>query len=103
LPVILAGMDGKTIRRERKRRGWSQRDLAARIGVGPRTVGAWERGENSADGGHDLLRDLFASVPPKVVENDAAAVRPLDAYSDAVLLGELMRRAVDREEPSPSK
>jgi transcriptional regulator with XRE-family HTH domain len=32
------------LKRERQLRGWSQEDVAARIGSDPRTVGRWERG-----------------------------------------------------------
>ncbi len=35
----------KTIRQLREERGWSQPDLAWRLRVVPRTVSAWERGE----------------------------------------------------------
>ena len=33
------------IRLERERRGWSQADLAERVGCEPKTIGRWERGE----------------------------------------------------------
>jgi transcriptional regulator with XRE-family HTH domain len=36
---------GHRIRRARERKRWSQRELAAAIGVGTRSVGRWERGE----------------------------------------------------------
>jgi len=36
---------GRRIRRARERKGWTQRQLAAEVGVGSRTVGGWERGE----------------------------------------------------------
>jgi ribosome-binding protein aMBF1 (putative translation factor) len=32
------------LRRERALRGWSQGDVAAKIGSDPKTVGRWERG-----------------------------------------------------------
>lgn len=35
------------LRRERTLRGWSQADVAARIGSDPKTVGRWERGRTS--------------------------------------------------------
>ncbi len=35
------------LKRERKLRGWSQADVAARIGSDPKTVGRWERGLTS--------------------------------------------------------
>ncbi len=33
----------KTIRQLRQERGWSQADLATRLGVVPRTISTWER------------------------------------------------------------
>ena len=38
---------GRRIVRERKRRGWSQGDLARRLGVKRERTGNWERGENA--------------------------------------------------------
>lgn len=35
----------KRIRYEREQRGWSQADLAEKIGSGIKTIGRWERGE----------------------------------------------------------
>ncbi len=32
------------LKRERQLRGWSQEDVATRIGSDPKTVGRWERG-----------------------------------------------------------
>lgn len=37
------------IREHRKHAGLSQTDFADALGVSPRTVGAWERGENTMD------------------------------------------------------
>ena len=34
------------LRYERERRGWSQADLASRVGSDPKTVARWERGES---------------------------------------------------------
>jgi transcriptional regulator with XRE-family HTH domain len=38
---------GCRIVRERKRRGWSQGDLARRLGIKRERAGNWERGENA--------------------------------------------------------
>jgi transcriptional regulator with XRE-family HTH domain len=38
---------GRRIVRERKRRGWSQVDLARRLGIKRERTGNWERGENA--------------------------------------------------------
>ncbi len=37
-------MASKTVRELRLERGWSQNDLAVRLGVTPTTVSNWERG-----------------------------------------------------------
>src|SRR6266702_6446432 len=34
----------QVLRREREKRGWSQADVATRIGSNAKTVGRWERG-----------------------------------------------------------
>lgn len=36
---------GLRIRRARERKRWTQERLAAEVGVGPRSIGRWERGE----------------------------------------------------------
>ena len=46
-PRDLVQAVGRRIVRERKRRGWSQGDLARRLGVKRERMGNWERGENA--------------------------------------------------------
>ncbi len=36
----------KQLRYERKLRGWSQEDVASKVGCGPKTVMRWENGES---------------------------------------------------------
>lgn len=43
------------VRKLRESRGWTQRDLAARLNVSPSTVALWETGMNSLS-----LRNAFA-------------------------------------------
>lgn len=48
------------IRLERERRGWSQADLAKKVGCDPKTIGRWERGERIPRPYHrQFLYDLF--------------------------------------------
>ena len=48
------------IRLERERRGWSQADLAKRVGCDPKTIGRWESGERIPRPYHrQFLYDLF--------------------------------------------
>ncbi|WP_159038265.1 helix-turn-helix transcriptional regulator, partial [Streptomyces sp. WM6386] len=44
----------------RASRGWSQRDLALRVGVGQQTVSSWERGRTVPD--PDLLQLVRSAV-----------------------------------------
>lgn len=37
----------KTLRRERTQRGWSQKNLAEKVGCDPQTIARWEKGESA--------------------------------------------------------
>lgn len=50
---------GSLVRSERKKRGWSQRELAAEVGVSPLWVSNFERGKSTAHIGL-VLRTLKA-------------------------------------------
>lgn len=52
-------MNGAEIRAARERRGWTQAELASAVGVGSRTVGAWERGETVPKNRMGKLRQIF--------------------------------------------
>jgi len=39
-------MNPSSLKAERERRGWSQSDLAKKLGVGLSTVGRWEQGKS---------------------------------------------------------
>lgn len=65
LPVKVTDMDGKEIFEERTRRGLSQRALAEKMSVSESTISNWETGRTSAGRSLTLLRDVFASIPPK--------------------------------------
>ena len=43
-PAVL--MLNRTLRTERKRRGWTQAELATALGVSTKTVVRWERGQS---------------------------------------------------------
>lgn len=47
---------------ERSRLGWSQSELADRLGVHVRTIGKWERGERGIP---EPVARLLATIPPK--------------------------------------
>jgi transcriptional regulator with XRE-family HTH domain len=44
VPATLSARLARNVAAERVRHGWSQADLAERLGVGRSTVGDWERG-----------------------------------------------------------
>lgn len=64
----------------------TQMDLATAIGVGPRTVSNWERGETIPRNRLGMLREFFG-----VTNGDTDD--PLRAASTVALLSELLRRA----------
>lgn len=86
-------MKGDDIRRMREARGLTQAELAARLGVGQRTVGNWERGETVPRNRIGMLRAYFGL--------DDESANPLLSVSDIAMLTELLRRAAARE-PSNS-
>jgi transcriptional regulator with XRE-family HTH domain len=72
-------MNGRDIARERARRGMSQEELAAQLGVNVSTVGNWETGRTSPARSLPLIEDVFASIPPKAEvprSGDAFALSP---------------------------
>jgi transcriptional regulator with XRE-family HTH domain len=83
-------LTGKEIRRLREARGLTQEQLAQAVGVGMRTVGAWERGETVPLNRMGALEKFFG-----VAENGTD--EPLRSATEVGLLTELLRRAVDRE------
>lgn len=83
-------MNGAEIRRERERRGWSQPHLAELVGVGPRTIGNWERGETIPKNKAARIDYVFESHP--LVEQRS----PLADLPDIELIRELERRAAQR-------
>jgi transcriptional regulator with XRE-family HTH domain len=83
-------MNGDEIRRMREARGMTQEDLAIALGVGPRTIGNWERQKTLPKNRAGMLRAFFG------LDRDAAE-DPLGAASEVELLSELLRRAVGRE------
>ena len=52
----------RRLRALRKRLGWTQAHLAAWMGVGTRTVVAWERGERRPAGSARTLLDVVEGV-----------------------------------------
>lgn len=88
-PVI-----GERIRQARERRGWTQTELATKVGVGYKTVSNWETGNTVPQNRLGMLRDLF----PGELDDSPADDRhnALRSYSEMAILNELMRRAVER-------
>lgn len=63
--------EGKRIEQLRKRMGLSQEELGAVLGVGRRTVGAWERGENTPRGKNLLsLASALGATPAEILGSD---------------------------------
>jgi transcriptional regulator with XRE-family HTH domain len=56
-------MDGKTIRRFRQRRGWTQAQLAQEVGVTRNTIARWERDEMGISGAAAKLLTLLIAKP----------------------------------------
>jgi transcriptional regulator with XRE-family HTH domain len=86
-------MRGDLIRRAREARGWTQEELATAVGVGPRTIGNWERGATIPRNRAGKLHAIFGDE----ISDDSSPASPLAHLSDLDLLAELVRRAVDRE------
>lgn len=58
--MVQAPLFHEQIRLERERRGWSQADLAKKVGCDPKTIGRWERGERIPRPYHrQFLYELF--------------------------------------------
>lgn len=87
---MLTGVDGEDIKRLRESRGMTQNQLAAAIGVGPRTVTNWETGATVPKNRMGMLREFFGL-------DQAELADPIRAANDVTLLAELMRRAIDRQ------
>lgn len=88
-PVIVCDVDGDEIRARREARGLTQQQLASAVGVGMRTVGNWERGENVPRNRMGMLREFFGL-------DGADSDDPIRAASEIALLAELLRRAEQR-------
>lgn len=75
---------GDEVRQARERRGWTQEQLASRLGVTQRSVGNWERGDVPAGKEARLREVLGDSLTP--------GGNPLAQASDLALISELARR-----------
>lgn len=59
---------GSGLRRRRERAGWTQADLAERLGTDPVTVSRWERRVSEPRPGAQVrLREIFGSVPERKI------------------------------------
>ena len=97
VPVIT----GQQLRRARERRGWTQEELAAQLGVTFRSVGNWERGEVPANRQERIRHVLGGDLE----EDPDQSGNPLASYSNLALAGELLRRlgTAERREPSDDR
>jgi len=84
-------MDGDRIRAARERRGLTQEELAAMLGVGYKTVGNWERNVTDPKNRLGMLLDLFPEL------DTPSETDPLRESSEIALLAELFRRATERQ------
>lgn len=80
---------GQQLRAARERAGLTQRELAERVGVSPKSVGNWERGEFAPRSTSLVLEAVLADHLEH--EPDAPGLRE---SSDAELLAEIARRFV---------
>ncbi|KUG58941.1 helix-turn-helix domain-containing protein [Nesterenkonia jeotgali] len=79
---------GEEIRRARQRAGWSQGELAKRVGTSQRTVGNWERGDTSPSQREASVRQALEGF----LDDDRPESVSLSSVSDVELLGEVARR-----------
>lgn len=86
--MVVLVITGQQLRRARERRGWTQEELASRLGVTFRSVGNWERGDVPANRQERIRQVLGGHLDedPNQVSN------PLAAYSNLALTSELLRR-----------
>lgn len=84
-------LTGEEIRHLREARQMTQEQLAKAMGVGVRTIGNWERGEHVPQNRMGRLREFFSVEDPDPSD-------PLRRASDVVLISELLRRAVLRDQ-----
>lgn len=83
-----AMITGEEIRRARQRAGWSQGELARRVGTSQRTVGNWERGDTSPSQREASVRQALEGF----LDDDRPESVSLSSVSDVELLGEVARR-----------
>jgi transcriptional regulator with XRE-family HTH domain len=97
-------LDGPRIRALRERAGWTQAQLADKVHVAARTVGAWERGEAEPRGRmRRELQEVFAAENGHTENGHRADPPPpqtaptLADATDTELALELLRRAARRD------
>ena len=92
---------GRQLRRARERRGWTQEELAAQLGVTFRSVGNWERGEVPANRQERIRQVLGGDLE----EDPDQSGNPLASYSNLAWASELLRRleTAERRESSDDR
>lgn len=95
---------GDRLRAAREERDWSQEYVAKLVKAAPRTIGNWERGATHPKSKLGKLRAIFGD---EVIDGTASGLNdgrpPLAQWTDAMLLSELLRRALERERGDDSE
>lgn len=84
-------MTGSELKLKRKEKGWTQEQLAQRIGVSKGTVINYEKGNRIPDSKNDILKNVFLS--------ESNANFPLSAKLD-ILSAEFKLKAKNKNNPS---
>ncbi len=78
----------KKLRQLREARGWTQLDLALRLGVAINTVGKWERGVLvPSEANRYRLMVLFTSTPPHMPSEPPVGPPPEAHFSGGNMAG----------------
>ena len=88
---------GDLISKKRKEKGWTQEQLAERLGVSNKTISKWETGRCMPD--HSVIKDLCAELGVTVAElldGEEEAEKSVRLYDSEQML-ELLRRTQELE------
>ncbi len=78
----------KNLRQLREERGWTQLDLALRLGVAQNTISKWESGQVvPSEANRYRLMVLFTSTPPRTPSEPPAGPPPEEHYGGGEMAG----------------
>ena len=78
----------RNLRQLREERGWTQLDLAVRLGVSLSTITKWERGVVvPSEANSYRLMVLFATTPPSAIPEATAGPPPEEHYGGGDMAG----------------